>query len=96
MIMNETPLEQLAKLLNDCLMNTDRPDLKARLDDINSALHNAARLDSGIRADELADPNREQDPIVRLFWVTLAHLTTKMYMEAGNQLMMSGELELHV
>jgi hypothetical protein len=53
--------------------------------EINDGLTKLAMEITGCRADQLADDNLEDKPIVRLFWTTLAELTAKMYLYAAQE-----------
>lgn len=80
--MNE--FDKMAQKLNDAMMNPEGAEPLLR--EINEFLHNLARKESGVRADELSDENREQDPIVLLYWMTLTAVTAKLYMRAAQGL----------
>jgi hypothetical protein len=53
--------------------------------EIRDELNTLARQITGIRADQLADENLEDKPIVRLFWTTLSELTAKMFIAAAQR-----------
>jgi hypothetical protein len=76
-----------AQRLNDAIMNPEsaEPILK----EISTFLHDLARKESGVRADELANEDMEDSPIVRLYWSTLSALQAKLYMLAANGLYLS-------
>jgi hypothetical protein len=76
----------LGKQMSNVLHNRyDADDTKKTLQAINDKLTGLTLEITGCRADQLADENLEDKPIVRLYWTTLSELTAKMFMAAAEE-----------
>lgn len=77
-------LERLGKKMSNVFHNVfDDEGNRTALKEINDELANAARKISGVRADQLANEDLDDKPIVRLYWATLSELTAKMFVYAS-------------
>jgi hypothetical protein len=83
---NVKQIVELGQKISNLLNNVYDSDGNTQaIREINTDLDDLARKVSGIRADELANEDMENSPIVRLFWTTRSELTAKALMEAAQQ-----------
>jgi hypothetical protein len=79
-------IEELAKRMNNLLLGqAGYQKVNRELADINLELDDMARKVSGVRADQLADENLDDKPIIRLFWTIRSELTAKMLVAAAQK-----------
>ena len=77
-------IEELGKQMSGVFHREYTAEASAlQMQAINEGLAKLAMEITGIRADQLADENLENKPIVRLYWTTLSQLTQLMFLEAA-------------
>jgi hypothetical protein len=79
-------IELLGGQMSDVLHNvySEEGTQKALLH-INNTLAKLAMQITGCRADQLANEDLDDKPIVRLYWQTLSELTSKMFLAAAQK-----------
>jgi hypothetical protein len=79
-------IEELAAKVSGLFLNHYEPTSNtAVINEVIRELDDLARKISGVRADQLSDEALEDKPIVRLYWVTRAELTAKVFVAAAQK-----------